>query len=236
MDKPPATAASLLVLAVAFAPAIARAASPPEAKALAASSRRPGGSAGKPAGNKQPGNKQAGNKQARNKQRARGKKAQRPAPAAAAAAPKAMDLSPFASERSAVKQAFADHLRDQVLDAERAARAPNQGKQDDRWNAVLYAIRDLDSRSSTEVCFWRAVAYYRLGELSRARRTRQQCELPQRDASTLDREDVASVSLQPPSALPELRMAGEVDHEEQRAIKPVANPNPYTGPPPTPPN
>jgi hypothetical protein len=138
-------------------------------------------------------------------------------------------------EQAALSQALAEHRREQIADADRAARAPTQS---DRWTTVLFAIRDLDSHNNPEACFWRAVAYYRMGELVKARKTRQLCELPARDSESLDKEDAAAASLQPPSALPELRMAGELDGEGRPradAPTPVANPERYAGPSPSPP-
>jgi hypothetical protein len=142
-------------------------------------------------------------------------------------------LTALPDEQAAVYRAFAEHRQELVADAERAARAP---KQEDRWQTVLYAIRDLDSHSAPAVCFWRAVAYYRMGELARARKTRQLCELAPRDMAALDQEDATAASLQPAAALPELRLAGDLDGEGQRregSSKPVANPEPYAGPPPS---
>jgi len=54
---------------------------------------------------------------------------------------------------------------------------------------VLFDLRDLDSRSDPEGCFWRLVAYYRLGQIERARQVRQTCELPSRDQAILEAED-----------------------------------------------
>jgi len=145
-------------------------------------------------------------------------------------------ITAFPAEQAAtVSRIFDEHRREQVADAERAARA---AKQDDRWNSVLFAIRELDSGAGYDVCFWRALAYYRQGELARARKTRQLCVLAPSDVGTLDHEDAAASSLQPPSALPELRLAGALDEDGQAragTTKPVANPEAYTGPSPAPP-
>jgi len=51
------------------------------------------------------------------------------------------------------------------------ARAPD--KSPDRWWTVLFHLRELDSRNDPEACFWRVVAYYRLGELARCARPAQ---------------------------------------------------------------
>jgi hypothetical protein len=88
---------------------------------------------------------------------------------------------------------------------------------------VLFHLRDLDSRSDPEGCFWRLVAYYRLGQIERARQVQQTCELPSRDLAILEAEDAEAASLQPPLAL------AERDHPPP----PMANPSPYTGAPPT---
>jgi hypothetical protein len=140
---------------------------------------------------------------------------------------------PQKGEGPAVDRAFAEHRREQIADAEKAARA---AKQDDRWRTVLFYIRDLDSRTDPEACFWRVVAYYRLGEIGRARSIRRGCEIPARDAATLDDEDASAARLQPPTALPELKLAGELDEEGRptgAGQEPVANSEPYTGQPPT---
>jgi hypothetical protein len=172
------------------------------------------------------------------KTKKRGKRRRAGKVAAPAAAPQqiadAPKITPFGHEEEAVARAMAEHHRDQILDAERAARAP---KEDDRWHSVLFQIRDLDSRNNPEACFWRSVAYYRLGELARARKTRQLCDLPARDIAALDREDTTSAALQPPSTLPELRMAGDDGQGQPHGgdVKPVVNEEAYAGPAPTPP-
>jgi hypothetical protein len=129
----------------------------------------------------------------------------------------------FPSQASAVKKAFAANRRDQLKDAERSARLPEEK---DRWQTVLFHLRELDSRNDGEACFWRVVSFYRLGELARARRIRESCTLSIKDESALDGEDSLSVSLQPVSALPEMVAAGE------QAPAPVPNPSPYGGPAP----
>jgi hypothetical protein len=126
----------------------------------------------------------------------------------------------FPSQATHVKKAFAQNRRDSLDDAERAARADQQP---DRWWTVLFHLRSLDSRNDAEACFWRVVAYYRLGELARARALRSNCELPTADGPLLDNEDAMSASLQPTGALPEMIAAGE------RPPEPVPNPNRYTG-------
>jgi len=89
---------------------------------------------------------------------------------------------------------------------------------------VLFHLRELDSRNDPEACFWRVVAYYRLGELTRARTLRGACEPPAAIQAVLDNEDAISMTLQPVAALPEMTAAGE------KPPAPVANPDPYGGP------
>ena len=78
-------------------------------------------------------------------------------------------MTPFPSFAPHAKKALAQNRRDQLIDAEQAARADRQS---DRWWTVLFHLRELDSRNDPEACFWRVVAYYRLGELARARALR----------------------------------------------------------------
>jgi hypothetical protein len=89
---------------------------------------------------------------------------------------------------------------------------------------VLFHLRELDSRNDPEACFWRVVAYYRLGELARARVLRAACDAPPAIQAVLDNEDAISMTLQPVAALPEMTAAGE------KAPAPVANVDPYGGP------
>jgi hypothetical protein len=142
------------------------------------------------------------------------------APTARGAINEDVTITPFPSEASATRRALAQNRRDHLDDAERAARAPTQ---DDRWQTVLFALRDLDSRADPEGCFWRVVAYERLGEIGRARKIRDTCDLPPRDQAILEAEDAEAAALQPPVAL------AERDHPPP----PVANPAPYTGAAPT---
>jgi hypothetical protein len=129
-------------------------------------------------------------------------------------------IIPFPSNAGAVKKAFSQVRRDQLGDAERSARAP---KEDDRWWTVLFHLRSMDSRNDPEACFWRAIAFYRMGEISRARNTRQFCETE----AALGDEDALSASLQPMAALPEMQQPGDPKPT------PVANLSPYAGPGPT---
>jgi hypothetical protein len=128
-------------------------------------------------------------------------------------------LTPFPSHPDAAKKALAQNRRDQLDDAEKAARSPDQTE---RWQTVLFHLRNLDARSDPEGCFWRLVAYYRLGQMERARALRQACELGGKDASLIETEDDQAAHLQPPTAL--------ADKEPPPAI---ANPAPYAGAAPT---
>jgi hypothetical protein len=129
-------------------------------------------------------------------------------------------ITPFPSQAAATKRALSQNRRDVLDDAEKAARA---SAMNDRWQTVLFDLRDIDARSDPEGCFWRLVAYYRLGEVQRAREIRDKCELPPRDLAMLEAEDAQAASMQPPMAL------AEIDHPPP----PVANPAPYAGAAPT---
>jgi len=130
-------------------------------------------------------------------------------------------VTPFPSFAPHAKKALAQTRRDYLVDAEQTARA---SKQADRWWTVLFHLRELDSRNDPEACFWRVVAYYRLGELAKARGLRAACEAPPAVQTVLGEEDALSTALQPVAALPEMTAAGE------RPPAPVPNPDPYSGP------
>jgi hypothetical protein len=130
-------------------------------------------------------------------------------------------VTPFPSFAPHAKKALAQNRRDQLVDAEQAARGE---KTPDRWWTVLFHLRELDSRNDAEACFWRVVSYYRLGELARARALRSMCEPPPGVQAVLDNEDAMSSTLQPVAALPEMAATGE------QAPPPIANPDPYGGP------
>ena len=130
-------------------------------------------------------------------------------------------VTPFPSFAPHAKKALAQNRRDQLVDAEQAARAD---KASDRWSTVLFHLRELDSRNDPEACFWRVVAYYRMGELARARALRSMCEPPPAVQAVLDNEDAMSSTLQPVAALPEMMAAGE------KPPAPVVNADPYGGP------
>lgn len=129
-------------------------------------------------------------------------------------------LTPFPTQAVATRRALAQNRRDRLDDAERAARATAV---DDRWSTVLFHLRDLDSRGDPEGCFWRLVAYYRLGQIERARQVRDTCELPPRDQAMLEAEEAEAAALQPSLAL------AERDHPPA----PVVNLSPYSGAAPT---
>jgi hypothetical protein len=135
-----------------------------------------------------------------------------------------VEITPFPSHAAAARKALSQNRRDQLDDAEKAARDPHQS---DRWQTVLFHLRGFDSRADAEACFWRVVAYYRLGEIGRARTIRQGCEIAAKDLPIIDKEDVQSAGLQPATALPELAAAGE------KASAPVPNPAGYEGDSPT---
>ena len=130
-------------------------------------------------------------------------------------------VTPFPSFAGHAKKALLATRRDSLVDAEQAARASTQP---DRWWTVLFHLRELDSRNDPEACFWRVVAYYRLGELAKARALRGACEPPKDVQTALDNEDALSSQLQPVAALPEMAAAGE------KPPTPVVNPDPYGGP------
>ncbi len=124
-------------------------------------------------------------------------------------------LTPFPSHAGAARKALAQNRRDQLDDAEKAARSPEQA---DRWQTVLFHLRDLDARSDSEGCFWRLVAYFRLGQVERARTLRQACELPPKDAAIIEMEDEQAAQLQSPATLAEKEPAAA-----------AGNPAPYDG-------
>lgn len=127
-------------------------------------------------------------------------------------------LTPFPSHAGAAKKALAQNRRDQLDDAERAARAPEQAE---RWQTVLFHLRDLDARSDSEGCFWRLVSYYRLGQIERARTLRPACELAAKDTAIIEAEDEQAAGLQSTGTL------------DDKAPAPVGNLAPYAGAGPT---
>jgi hypothetical protein len=123
-------------------------------------------------------------------------------------------LTPFPSHAGAAKKALSQNRRDQLEDAEKAARAPEQAE---RWQTVLFHLRDLDARSDSEGCFWRLVSYYRLGQIERARSLRQGCELAAKEGGIIEAEDEQAARLQAAGTLAETGPA------------PVGNLAPYAG-------
>jgi hypothetical protein len=142
---------------------------------------------------------------------------QKPARAQASTINENVTLTPFPSHAGAAKKALAQNRRDQLNDAERVARGPAQAE---RWQTVLFHLRDLDARADSEGCFWRLVSYYRLGQIERARSLRQACELGSKDAAVIEAEDEQAERLQPAGTLADTGSA------------PVGNLGPYTGDPP----
>lgn len=101
-------------------------------------------------------------------------------------------LEAFPTDGKAVKKAFSETRRDQLVDAEKAAR---DAKTPDRWRTVLFMLRGLPERTDSEACFWRVLSFYRLGENARARTLREACELPPKDSGTLNEEDARSAGI-----------------------------------------
>jgi hypothetical protein len=98
-------------------------------------------------------------------------------------------IDAFPTDGKAVKKAFAETRRDQLVDAEKSAR---DAKSPDRWRTVLFMLRGLPERTDSEACFWRVLSFYRLGEIQRARTLRENCELPAKDSAVLNAEDVTA--------------------------------------------
>ena len=113
-------------------------------------------------------------------------------------------LTPFPSHAGAAKKALAQNRRDQLNDAEKAARSPDQAE---RWQTVLFHLRDLDARADSEGCFWRLVSYYRLGQIERARTLRQACDLLPKDAGIIEAEDEQAERAQPAGTLADKEQA-----------------------------
>jgi hypothetical protein len=98
-------------------------------------------------------------------------------------------IEAFPADSKAVKKAFSETRRDQLADAEKAAR---DAKSPDRWRTVLFMLRGLPERTDSEACFWRVLSFYRLGEIARARTLREGCDLPGKDSALLNQEDAAA--------------------------------------------
>jgi hypothetical protein len=141
----------------------------------------------------------------------------------------------FPQDTKAVDKAFAVGRREQLVDAEKAARTE---RSPDRWRTVLFALRGLHDRIDPETCFWRVLAFYRLGEVDRARAVRAVCELPAKDSSTLNAED-ATVTGTPAMGTVQREdqfsapAAGEKPKAAEAAPAPASpDATPYTGPGP----
>jgi hypothetical protein len=145
-------------------------------------------------------------------------------------------IEAFPTDGKAVKKAFAETRRDQLVDAEKAAR---DAKSPDRWRTVLFMLRGLPERTDPEACFWRVLSFYHLGEIQRARTLRESCEMPAKDSAVLNTEDVAA------SGVPEMGTiapddgfgppAGATKAKAEAPPTPAASraAEPYTGPGPT---
>jgi hypothetical protein len=140
-------------------------------------------------------------------------------------------IDAFPSDGKAVKKAFAETRRDQLVDAEKAAR---DAKSPDRWRTVLFMLRGLPERTDPEACFWRVLSFYRLGEIQRARTLREGCDLPSRDSAVLNSEDVTASGV--PRMDDSVAQAGGATkaNAELPATAPAAETSstPYTGPGP----
>jgi hypothetical protein len=205
-------ARALMVLALMLVPFAAGAADKPSPAEAKPAARKTGkGKAAKKPHEAAPANSDA-----------RGKSARAPRPKVAGGLHPVSDVqvTPFPSHAAAAQKALAQNRRDSLESAERAARAEHQ---DDRWQTVLFNLREFDARSDAEACFWRVLAYYRLGEMARARSIRQLCTLGSKEEAALDTEDGLCGTLQPASAMPEMLAAGE------HPPAPVPNPAPYAG-------
>lgn len=142
----------------------------------------------------------------------------------------------FPQEAKAVEKAFAEGRREQLIDAEKAARA---ARTPDRWRTVLFALRGLHDRIDPEACFWRVLSFYRLGEIERARSVRAECELPGKDSSTLNAEDASVTNTPAIGTIPREdqfsapKAAAEKPKTETAAPVPAGpDATPYTGPGP----
>jgi hypothetical protein len=106
--------------------------------------------------------------------------------------PNAPKITAFPNDVKAVDKAFAETRRDQLNDAEKAAR---DERSPDRWRTVLFMLRGLNERTDPEACFWRVLSFYRLGEIDRARAVREGCELPAKDSAVLNAEDATAAGV-----------------------------------------
>jgi hypothetical protein len=141
----------------------------------------------------------------------------------------------FPHEAKAVEKAFSETRRDQLVDAEKAAR---DEKSPDRWRTVLFMLRGLQERTDPEACFWRVLSFYRLGEIDRARAVRENCELPAKDSATLNSEDATAAGVPVMGTVArqdQFFVAANATEKKDPAAAPPAPPPaaaPYTGPSP----
>jgi hypothetical protein len=145
------------------------------------------------------------------------------------AAPK---IVPFPENAKAFDKAFAENRRDQLADAEKTARA---AKSPDRWRSVLFMLHGLPEHNDSETCFWRVLSFYRLGELERARKVRENCDLPAKDSSTLNAEDArvsGTPSMEDLLAANAAAAAGEPVAKDAGAAPGALTTAPYSGPTP----
>jgi hypothetical protein len=149
---------------------------------------------------------------------------------------KAPPIIPFPEDAKAVKKAFAETRRDQLVDAEKAAR---DAKSPDRWRTVLFMLRGLPERTDPEACFWRVLSFYRLGEIQRARTLREGCELPSKDSAGMNAEDVIASGIPEMGTVavddgfgPPLGAGGAGPKPEAKPTPTAPAVAPYTGPSP----
>jgi hypothetical protein len=145
----------------------------------------------------------------------------------------------FPQETKAVEKAFAQGRREQLIDAEKAAR---DARSPDRWRTVLFSLRGLHDRIDPEACFWRVLAFYKLGEIDRARAVRAECELPGKDSSVLNAEDANATGIPAIGSVPRedqfsVGAAGQPAAAKQKTetaapVAPGSDATPYTGPGP----
>jgi hypothetical protein len=151
-------------------------------------------------------------------------------------------ITAFPNDAKAVDKAFAETRRDQLVDAEKAAR---DEKSPDRWRTVLFMLRGLNEHSDPETCFWRVLSFYRLGEVDRARAVREGCILPAKDSSALNSEDanaagvpaMGTVARQdqffvPASSMEDIKDPKKKKDQPAAPPPPAQNAAPYTGPSP----
>ncbi|HVZ74728.1 MAG TPA: hypothetical protein VHJ20_20235 [Polyangia bacterium] len=140
-------------------------------------------------------------------------------------------IVPFGENAKTVKQAFAENRRDQLKDAEQAARAE---KSPDRWRTVLFHLHGMPEHGDSETCFWRVLSFYRLGEIERARKVREGCDLPAKDSSLLNQEDARATGT---PSIEDLQRAALAEQNGEAAkdagVAPEPPTAPYSGPAPT---